>query len=111
MSSEPKDYPYTYEAEQNAKGYFQIRVKIKSDQPLKHENVTGIVGMYIIAIKAAVENVGYHVQPEEELKKKIKIKTEPESCEYPYCLMEKGHEGVHTLADHGAEDGPGKIGE
>lgn len=69
MSGEEKDFPYTWEINQNAKGYMQIRFKVKSDN-CPEESIKVILTKQLQNITKAVEDAGYKVQPIEE--KKVK---------------------------------------
>jgi len=70
--SEIDDLPYTWEASQNAKGYFQIRFKMKLPvlQVLTDDEKENTIKNQLIVAKKAVEAAGFHVQPEEPLKTK-----------------------------------------
>jgi len=72
MSGEERDSPFTWEAAQNAKGYFQIRFKMKLPilQVYTDEEKTKMIKEQLEVAKNAVEKAGFHVQPEEPLKTK-----------------------------------------
>lgn len=71
MSEQIDNSPYTWEASQNAKGYFQIRFKMKLPvlQMLNDDEKTKVIKEQLLVAKAAVEGAGFKVQPEEPLKK------------------------------------------
>lgn len=70
MSEQIDNSPYTWEASQNAKGYFQIRFKSKREEiPVGENFITEQISKQLENIKKAVEKAGFKVQPEEPLKK------------------------------------------
>lgn len=82
MSEAEQDFPFTWEASQNAKGYFQIRVKLKSTVAEPDAAIKDFIKKNLEAAKKGVEEAGFKVQPEEPLKTEIKngkISKEPQS--------------------------------
>jgi hypothetical protein len=66
LSDDVADYPFTWEVNQNAKGYFQLRVKLKSEE-LESENfIADKIEEYLLALKKGVERAGFKVQPTPE---------------------------------------------
>jgi len=72
MSEQVDNFPFTWEAAQNAKGYFQIRFKMKSLflELASDEKRQQIIKEQLLVAKKAVEDAGFKVQPEEPLKTK-----------------------------------------
>jgi hypothetical protein len=76
MSEAEHDFPFTWEATQNAKGYFQIRVKLKSTAPETPEQITEFISVNLRAALEGVTLAGFKIQPEEPVKTELKGKKE-----------------------------------
>jgi hypothetical protein len=69
-SNNEEQNPFSYEASQNAKGFFQLKFKGKFDEELTQSEIRDMIHRGLVGIKEGVEKAGGQVQTIEQKKSK-----------------------------------------
>lgn len=69
-SNNDEQNPFSYEASQNAKGYYQVKFKGKFDEELTRSEIKDMIHRGLVGIKEGVESAGGQIQSIEPKKSK-----------------------------------------